>query len=46
LVFFPPNIAEIRPAIRLITNDKRVFWFFLPMFYSAEKKKKFDFTLQ
>jgi len=34
----PPKMAEISQAIRLITNDKRVFWFLLPMFYTAVKK--------
>jgi len=32
-------MAEISQAIRLITNDKRVFWFLLPIFCSAKKKK-------
>jgi hypothetical protein len=38
VVFFLPKIKEIRPAIILITNDKRVFWFLLPMFYTAVKR--------
>jgi hypothetical protein len=46
LVFFPPKIAEIRPAIILIKNDKRVFWFLLPMFCTVMKKNQFNSTLQ